>query len=372
MSRPLRVALVHPHTWPEVRRGGERYLNDLAWYLAGAGHEVTVLTGTDDRPGHRVEAGADVHRLRHVPPGPLASRGLTTRETFGLAALPRLLRRRFDVVHALTPTAALAARAAGHRTVYTIIGHPEPGAVDVRRPRHRVLAAAVRRATVVTALSRASADGAEVLFGRRPVHVLPPGVRVDAFPPDLSPRTGPPRVLFPADAGERWKRVDVAMAAVSRLLARRPDARLGLGGPGDHGWALARLGDEATRLEAATDVLGAGSLDDVPDRYRAATVTILPSGAEAFGLVLVESLACGTPVVCSDSGGKPEIVDSPAIGRVAPLDDPDATAAALDEVIDLAALPGTPAACVAHARRWGWLEAVGPAHESLYRSMVDR
>ena len=40
------VALVHPYSWPEVKRGGERYLADIAWYLGEAGHTVDVITGT--------------------------------------------------------------------------------------------------------------------------------------------------------------------------------------------------------------------------------------------------------------------------------------------------------------------------------------
>src|SRR5439155_26035519 len=43
---PLRIAVVHPFSWPEVRRGGERYLDDLVWYLTEAGHAVDVITGT--------------------------------------------------------------------------------------------------------------------------------------------------------------------------------------------------------------------------------------------------------------------------------------------------------------------------------------
>jgi glycosyltransferase involved in cell wall biosynthesis len=173
-----------------------------------------------------------------------------------------------------------------------------------------------------------------------------------------------------ADAEVTRKGVDLALAALDHVLDRWPDARLALGGPGSHGWALERLGERARRVAGAVDSLGIGHQDDLPDRYRAATVSLLPSMHEAFGLLLTESLACGTPVVCSQHGGMPEIVSDPAIGRIFPPRDVQGLAAAVGAVVDLAADPRTPARCVNHARRWGWIEAVGPAHEDLYRRLV--
>src|SRR4051812_48400721 len=109
----MRIALVHPFSWPAVRRGGERYLHDLAWFLTGQGAEVDIVVG--GRPG--VEPGPDgrLVRLRH--PKRLAVRTLTPTDTFGAPALGWLARHRYDVVHALTPTAALAAVATRQRTV---------------------------------------------------------------------------------------------------------------------------------------------------------------------------------------------------------------------------------------------------------------
>ena len=97
--------------------------------------------------------------------------------------------------------------------------------------------------------------------------------------------------------------------------------------------------------------MGRGWLADLDDRaalsraYATAWVTVLPSRDEAFGLVLAESLACGTPVVGSNDGGIPEIVDRPEIGRLFDGDEPAGLARALLEVLELAGDPGTIAAC---------------------------
>lgn len=367
---PLRIALVHPFSWPEVRRGGERYLADLAWYLAGAGHRVEVITGTTGRPGASEEGGVRYHRLGHLPPGRLARRGYGHAETFGVRAFPALLRRRaFDVVHAFTPTAAIAARLAGHRTLFTVLGHPAPALVAALPRESRLMRRAVRSATMVAALSAASAAATEASFGR-PAAVLPPGVIIDRFPLSPEPRTGPPRVLFPAFASNPEKGLGTLMEAFAILLEREPDARLVLAGPGDPEWAFERLGDRARAVREATERAGIGRIEDLPDRYGAATTTALPSTNEAFGLILVESLACGTPAVCGEDGGMPEIVDRPEVGRTAPFGDAPALAVALGEAIELARDPATPSRCRGHATRWGWNERVGPLHERIYADLA--
>src|SRR5205085_2455704 len=96
------------------------------------------------------------------------------------------------------------------------------------------------------------------------------------------------------------------VAAMDRILDKRPDVRLVLAGPGDPTPAL-ELGSD--RVREATDVRGVGEVEDVAALYASAWVTALPSMREAFGLVLVESLASGTPVVAiANSGGPVEIV----------------------------------------------------------------
>jgi glycosyltransferase involved in cell wall biosynthesis len=371
----LRVAIVHPYAWPDVRRGGERYLDDLARHVAGAGHHVEMITGTAG-PSSVIELDAGggrlVHRrLRQPRSSRLERRGIRPVETYGLVVAPTLARHRYDVVHALTPTAAIAARVARQPTVFSLIGHPELAELAAHPWLARGARAAVRLATEITALSPQSSAAWADVFGRTAV-VLPPGVRLDRFPPALAPRTGPPKVLFSADASDRRKGIDRLLAAFPAVLDRRPDARLQISSATDWTWALGALGPDRDRVAAAVDALGAGRPEDVPGRYREATVTVLPSRGEAFGLVLVESLASGTPVVCNDDGGMPSIVCDPAIGLVADAADPLALAAAILATIELAADPGTPARCVAHAGQWDWATAVSPAHVAVYERVAAR
>src|SRR5205807_5532911 len=129
-------------------------------------------------------------------------------------------------------------------------------------------------------------------------------------------------------------------------------------GPGDPAWAFAELGAAKASVEAAVDILGAAPTRELAARYRSATVTVLPSRDDAFGIVLLESLACGTPAVCCSAGGMPEIISLSEVGRVAPYGDARALARALEEAISLAGDPATSALCREHARRWDWSEVV--------------
>ncbi len=377
----MRIALVHPYPWPQVRRGAERYLDDLAHYLAAVGHEVTVVCGATGRPPGDERQGPLRTVVRpQLAPRALGRFGVSEVETFGVRALAPLLRSRADVVHAFTPSAALAGRLAGKPTLYTVLGHPVREQLPVPSAVRWLLRAALRAATATAVLSRASQAALADVLGH-PSVVLPPGVRLERFPPNLSPRTGPPRLLLSASLADARKRPDLAVAALAGVRERHPGARLAVSGEGDpavlagggapgDGAGSGVVNGGSNGGADGVDVLGVGQPEEVPGRYRSATLTMLPAEHEAFGLALVESLASGTPVVCTPAGGMPEIVRDD-VGRVARSADVTSLVAAACAVIELAADPATPRACAQRARRWGWREAVGPAHEHVYEHLAS-
>src|SRR4051794_40019766 len=184
----MRIALVHPFSWPAVRRGGERYLHDLAWYLTTQGASVDIVVG--GKPAVTPTEDGRLVQLRH--PAPLDVRGLNRTDTFGLPALGWLVRHRYDVVHALTPTAALAAVSTRQRTAYTALGHPTRDSITRRRYDLRLFRGAVRRSAAPLALSASAARSTHDLTGVQP-EVVPPGLRTAEFPLVAEPRTGPVR-----------------------------------------------------------------------------------------------------------------------------------------------------------------------------------
>ncbi|MEY2419116.1 MAG: phosphatidyl-myo-inositol alpha-mannosyltransferase [Actinomycetota bacterium] len=361
----MRIALLSPYVWPEVRRGGERYLDDLAWYLRGAGHTVDVITGTALRPGvTRVDGGDDV-RLKNIRGLSRGGVHVTAVETFAARVLPTLARRRYDIVHSLAPAAALTARLCRQRTAFTFLGHPTPAWLAEHPTKRRVARAVVRTCDAMSALSPAVADDIENAFGRRPA-VIAPGVRTANFAP--APRTAEPTILF-ASAMRPEKGLDVLLRAFVTVAAVDAGVRLVLCGPGDATWAFDAVGAAIDPCRDRIDVLPAGAPEDLPARYARAHVTVLPSRNEAFGLALAESLASGTPVVGCTGGGAEEIV-TPGVGAIVAHGDAPALAHAIQRVLALAAEPSTVAACLERAALWDWKASIGPQHEAMYKGVI--
>ena len=131
-------------------------------------------------------------------------------------------------------------------------------------------------------------------------------------------------------------------------------------------------GGVAAGLEGADGV----EVRDVDDpralvgAYREAWVSALPSYSEAFGLVLLEALACATPVVGSNLDGIPELVDRPSIGRLFDGDDPGSLARALVDTIELAREPGTAAACRERAEELSQ-DHCAERYLELYRGLLS-
>lgn len=350
----MRVLLTSVHSWPDVRRGGERYVHELSAALARAGHDVRVLS-TGSTPGRSTELGVPVQRL----PVRRLRRfgGLDVEAAFGLQALgrlaPEVLGRRVDVVHATSTgdaaAAALLGRLSPVRTVFTDHGFPAAASRQAR-PDRRLHRYVVGHVDAYVCVSEAAGAFLRSDFGRD-ADVVPPGVRCDAHAP--GPRDPRPTLLYAGSLTESRKGVGLLLAAAAALRTRVPDLQVWLAGPGE----VTVDPDLVTRC---------GLLDDAALReaYARAWVTVLPSRAESFGMTVVESMASGTPAVVLRDGGGPAEVVVPGTGVLA---DADALADALEQALDLAQRPGTVGACVARARDFDWDTAVVPRLLELYR-----
>jgi phosphatidyl-myo-inositol alpha-mannosyltransferase len=353
----VKVALTHPYSWPEVRRGAERIVVDTGRALAARGHDVTIFTASS-HTGREWNRGVRVVTFRRVFRNPHRHE-----RWFGWRVLPNLVVGRFDVVHSFMPYDALAAvrarRLTGNRTVYDEMGIPLPS-WWASQPNRKVRTRLVAEVDVYGCMSGHARAALERECGRTGA-LIPGGVRLSEFRPAPA-REQRPTLLFSGKIDEPRKGVAVLLRALALLSEWQPDVQLWLSGPGDAGPLLDAAPPAARRR---TEVLPIGEPSSQGERYARAWVTVLPSIADSFGLVLLESLACGTPIVVVKDAAPPELV-SPRTGAVAEPADPQSLADAIRAALDLARRRETIRACREFARRFDWDEGIAPLLERLY------
>lgn len=363
----MKIALIHAHSWPEIRRPPAGLVDDLAAYLRGRGHQVDFFAGTRGESVFNIAKEGRTYRLRMPRISALGPLGITTTETFALRAVAPLLLHRYDVVHAFAPTIALVAAVLRQRTVLTVTS-PRPRDARSRRLMPRsVLRRAAAHATKVAAFSREAAGEVEQRFSRIAI-VLPPAIWVDRYEPNLEPRTGPPVVLYSGELARRDNGLPRLFEAFGRLRDPHPEARLVLVGTESIDWALSEIRSLRSRIEDAVDVVRPATLTDPAEHYRSATVTVLPSD-QLFSLTAIESLAAGTPVVALSPGPCDDILAGANAGILVDDASPQKLGRAIEASVALAREPQTAATCRSHSERWDWAH-VGPQYESHYAKIA--
>jgi glycosyltransferase involved in cell wall biosynthesis len=157
------------------------------------------------------------------------------------------------------------------------------------------------------------------------------------------------RIVFCAARLTKVKGVDHLIRSAALVRARREDVRVLIAGDGPEREALKEL----ARQVAPGSVRFLGRRDDVPDLLAAAGVVAIPSLAEGQGLILLEAMAAGRPVVASRVGGLADVVQDGETGLLVPPADPEALAAGILAVVES---PELAARLGASARRYAETE----------------
>jgi glycogen synthase len=346
--------LVLNYEYPPLGGGAGVATAALAKGLAEQGISVDVVTAGMGRDDDRRESARDaqsqrgltVHRVRSKRTG-IHEAGMFGAASYLVGALPvarRLLKtHRYDAVHVFfsLPTGALLPFLGlrGIPVIVSLRGSDVPGYdphnVAVRRA-HRVLAPltrwiwrrADRVVPVCESLGRLTAETCPGLS----YTVVPNGVDLTLFHPPTEPRRDrtPIRCLAVARLIERKGLGDLIRAFA---LLERGRYQLEIVGRGPDEALLRRLAGD---LAVSHEVIFSGSLDrtGVAERYREADLFTLPSTAEAFGNVFAEALASGLPIVGSNVGGIPDLVDHGSNGLLVRPHDPLMLAQAIRYLAD--------------------------------------
>ncbi|WBB58448.1 D-inositol-3-phosphate glycosyltransferase [Streptomyces sp. WMMC500] len=413
--RPRRVAMLSVHTSPLHQPGtGDAggmnvYIVELARRLAEIGVEVEVFTrATTAALPPAVELAPGV-LVRHVDAGPyegLAKEDLPAQLcafTHGVMQAEAGHRPGYyDLVHSHYWLSGhvgwLAAERWGVPLVHAMhtmakVKNAALAAGDRAEPPARVIGESqvVRAADRLVANTDDEAHDLIHHYDADParVAIVRPGVNLDVFRPGGAGESraaaraalGLPQDAFvPLFAGriQPLKAPDVLLRAVALLLDREPALRERLvvpvvGGPSGSGLAkpealqklAARLG--ISHVVRFTPPVAQESL---ARWFRAASVLVMPSYSESFGLVALEAQACGTPVVAAAVGGLPVAVRHGVTGLLVDGHDPADFAAALGRLAADPALAGRMGAAAAgHAAGFGW-DAAARATADVYAAAI--
>lgn len=396
----MRVGLVCPYSF-DVPGGVQLHIRDLAEHLIRRGHEVSVLAPADEEtelPEYVVSAGRAV---------PVRFNGSVARLSFGPLVANRvqawLDKHDFDVLHLHEPAAPsltlLALWAARVPVVATF--HSSQSRSRALRAAQPVLQPGLDKISARIAVSAAAHETMASGVGGTTL-VIPNGVYVDRFaaPPDAreqldqmvarasgagaptaagpdalgeqggagEPAARPLRVAFLGRFDEPRKGLPVLLAALPLVQQSVPGVELVIAGPGDPDEARAALSD---RVAPSCRFLGLVSEEEKVALLAGTDVYIAPNtGGESFGIILVEAMSAGAPVIASDLTAFTAVLGQSGAGVTFPVEDPRALAAQIIRLLDdPEAREGMRQAGIARARQFDWA-TVGARIEAVYDSVA--
>lgn len=344
----MHICLLSLHTCPLAALGGKKtggmnvYVRDLAHEMARRGHLVDVFTRVQDACAPRLshELGPNC-RVIHIPAGPEAP--LETDEVYdyldefvtGVLDYARANGRSYDVIHShywLSGLAAEQLRAVWGAPIvqmFHTLGQMKNNVSDytgeqVSDLRIEAETGIMAFADCITASSPLEKTQMALRYGARPerIQIVPLGVDRELFHPipqteakrflDIAPDE---RIVLFVGRIEPLKGVDILLRAMRRVFAAWPQDRsypeLAVIG-GDANVPREQMTQEMVRLqdlsrslglEQMVSFLGRRRQELLPYYYSAADVVVIPSYYESFGLVALEAMSCGTPVIASRVGG---------------------------------------------------------------------
>jgi len=413
----LRVAMISYHTCPLATLGGKDtggmnvYVRDLTRMLGAMGIQVDVFTRSqDEHVPHVLHDLGFGNRVVHVlagPEVPLPKPELVDHLPEFVAGVQAFVQGkglRYDLIHSHYWMSGIAAREL--RVAWQVpIVHmfhtlgvmkqrvartPQESEGEYRLQGEREI---LHLADRIVAATQAEYAQLQWLYqaDMDKVVVIPPGVDLSRFYPidqlEAKEYIGVPpdtQILLYVGRIEPLKGIDILIEALAKLrergsLEQAPICLLVIGGdpdldPTTADGEIARLLAlcRGHGLQDLVTFLGRRSQDSLPYYYSAAIAVVVPSHYESFGMVALEAMACGTPVVASEVGGLAFLVQDGVTGFTVPVDEPEALAERLEALIGDTRLRrrlGEQAA--AFARRYSW-EVVARRLLDLYEETLDR
>ena len=327
----MRIALVSPYDFA-YPGGVTNHIANLAHQLMGIGHEVKILTPLSNTKVQ--ELNDNVVRLGR--PIPIRTAGSVARISLSIWLGPRIRKmlesQAFDVVHIHEPLAPFVPLCvlSLSRSVNVGTFHAYHGSNRWYRLIRPFLAPAFKRLHGRIAVSTAALQMVNRFFPAE-YQVIPNGINLDHFASASRPieefADGKQNIVFVGRL-EKRKGLRTLLEAYARLKWDFPNTRLIIVGPGRIGPGVKRF----IKANAVEDVVFTGEVayDDLPRYYHSADVFCAPNtGKESFGIVLIEAMAAGKPIVASDIEGFRCVMTQGRQGLLVPPQDSRSLADAL-------------------------------------------
>jgi glycosyltransferase involved in cell wall biosynthesis len=375
------------YEYPPIGGGGGVVMGAMAAELVRCGHDVTVLTSRAfGLPADSVENGVRVVRVPVFFRRQLAVANIPSMAAYLPLGLWRGLelgrRRAFDIIntHFVVPSGPVGDWLSRRLQIPNVLSVHGGDLFDPSKPssphRHALLRAPIcnmlSRADAVVAQSRDTAHNVARIYGvQRPVELVPLGI---ARPPTrvrahASAFGVPENAFVMVTVGRLVPRKSAAQLVAVLAAAKRNDMYLLVVGDGPDTEELQRA---AYQLGVADRVKLLGHVSE-RQKYAAlsmSAVFVSTSQHEGFGLVFLEAMAFGLPVVCYDRGGQVDFLSTPATGNVIALNDVDAFT---DAVLDLYYAPERRAAIRRHnlaAVETYYIDRCARRYESIFERAI--
>lgn len=331
----MRIGMVCPYSF-DVPGGVQFHVRDLAVHFLAQGHHVGVLAPSDE------ESGMPPWFTSCGRPVPVPYNGSIARLTFGPVTSARVSRwleaGDFDILHIhepVTPSASVLALWAATMPVVATF-HTATLRSRAMHAAHPLLRPSMEKIRARIAVSE-EARRTAIIHLKGDAYVIPNGVEVATFAgaarqARFTGTSDRPTLAFLGRIDEPRKGLHVLLSALPTVLAGRPGARVLVAGPGDVAAAEREL---PPALHRRVEFLGLVSEADKAGLLASADLYIAPhTGGESFGIVLIEAMAAGAPVIASDLPAFIRVLGDPPAGRSFPTEDHETLAREILALLD--------------------------------------
>ncbi len=333
MSKLKSIAILSVHTCPVAALGGKKaggmnvYVRDLARELGRKEIIVDIFTRCESLDSPEVRRLGPNVNVIHIPSGPaktlapMAIFSFLPEFTANVINYQRQQQTHYDLIHAhywLSGLVGLKLKTAWKiplvQTFHTLGLVKQRFLPGLSEPPARIIAEKqlVKQVDRILAFTADEVDHLQNLYGadHKKIAVIPPGVDVNRFRP-VPARLAKDKIGIPSKQRlilfvgrlDPVKRVEILLSAFKQIDDEKVKLVVIGGESGDENLGRLKLSAENLKISGRVTFLGQRDQIILPFYYSATELVIVPSSYESFGLVALESMACGTPVVASKVGG---------------------------------------------------------------------